>query len=518
MNYLLIIGVESGVCILLLISFLFYRNKTKKALNLSHSLNEKIAKATSRLSDLKIDLVKSTNTSKKVKGEIEINEQKLNDLKEKRNSTNIELEKSLTKLKKADQKRDSVNEETQELQKLKSNKDQLANDLKSYSGQLQKVKDQIITLGNDHNEAAKQRQEIMSSLDLYSRLQEFVATGHYEEPDYLFRTSARFAEEIKRTRLKQKELVKVKNAVTFPDSITITDNTKADQKILAGQVNLMLTAFNIEVDLLIGKVRPSNYTRSLEQIDKIATKLEKSAATLHCGFNTDYVKLKYEECTLQYQHTLKKQEEQEEQRLLKEQMREEVKAQKEFEKAIAEAEKEERMYRKMLERAKEALEGASEDDRIIALQRIEDLEQQLAEATEKEERAKSLAEQTRRGHVYVISNIGSFGEGIYKIGLTRRLDPIDRVKELGDASVPFKFDIHAIIYAEDAPTLETELHRKFKHYRVNSVNLRKEFFRVELPEIKTAVTEMVDKDIDFKMTALAEDYYETRRLRENLIN
>ena len=147
-------------------------------------------------------------------------------------------------------------------------------------------------------------------------------------------------------------------------------------------------------------------------------------------------------------------------------------------------------------------------------QRIAILEQQLAEAEAKEERAKSMAEQTRKGHVYVISNIGSFGEDVYKIGLTRRLEPMDRVKELGDASVPFPFDVHAMIYTDDAPALETALHREFHSQRVNAVNIRKEFFSVDLEEIKDAVEKIAGVDAEFKMTALAEDYYESLRLSD----
>ena len=124
-----------------------------------------------------------------------------------------------------------------------------------------------------------------------------------------------------------------------------------------------------------------------------------------------------------------------------------------------------------------------------------------------------MAEQTKRGHVYIISNIGSFGEDVYKIGLTRRLEPLDRVKELGGASVPFSFDVHAMIYSEDAPALETKLHREFSHFRVNQVKLRKEFFRVNLLDIKEKATEITGNELDFKVTALAEDYYESLKLQ-----
>src|SRR5690606_37895379 len=162
----------------------------------------------------------------------------------------------------------------------------------------------------------------------------------------------------------------------------------------------------------------------------------------------------------------------------------------EFRDALAAAEKEEKLYRDLLEKARKELDQSTAEERAFAEAKIAGLEQQLAEAEAKEQRAKSLAEQTRRGHVYVISNIGSFGDHVYKIGMTRRLDPMDRVKELGDASVPFSFDVHAIIFTDDAPAMEAELHRKFSHQRVNAVNLRKEFFRVELEKIRDAVEEI----------------------------
>ncbi len=357
-------------------------------------------------------------------------------------------------------------------------------------------------------------EELMGDLDLYSRLDEFTAHGHFEMPKYLYETSTRFAEEIKDVRQQQKDMIKDKTAIMFPESTVISNDKSFNNTILNGQVKLMLTAFNIECDFLIGKVSPSSFGRTLERIEKLANTLEKSAATLECGFNIDYIELKFEECKLQYQHTLKKQEEVVEQKLIKEQIREEQRAIKEFEKAIADAEKEEKMYRNLLEKAKRELANSTEQERSEMELRIAMLEQQLAEAEAKEERAKSMAEQTRKGHVYVISNIGSFGEDIYKIGLTRRLEPMDRVKELGDASVPFPFDVHAMIYTDDAPALEAALHREFNSKRVNAVNLRKEFFNVDLTSIQEAVEKIAGIEAEFKMTALAEDYYESLRLTE----
>jgi hypothetical protein len=121
---------------------------------------------------------------------------------------------------------------------------------------------------------------------------------------------------------------------------------------------------------------------------------------------------------------------------------------------------------------------------------------------------------TKVGHIYVISNLGSFGQDVYKIGMTRRLDPLDRVRELGDASVPFQFDIHAIIYSENAPQLEYELHKRFAERRLNRVNSKKEFFKVSLEEIEAFVKEHANAEIEFIKLAEAREYRETLAMLE----
>ena len=120
----------------------------------------------------------------------------------------------------------------------------------------------------------------------------------------------------------------------------------------------------------------------------------------------------------------------------------------------------------------------------------------------------------RAGYVYVISNIGAFGENVYKIGMTRRLDPQDRVDELGDASVPFNFDVHAMIFSDDAPRLEAALHNAFADRKLNFVNQRREFLRVSLDEIKKVVKENYDRSVEFVELAPAEQYRESIKLRE----
>ncbi|WP_336221584.1 GIY-YIG nuclease family protein [Citrobacter amalonaticus] len=179
----------------------------------------------------------------------------------------------------------------------------------------------------------------------------------------------------------------------------------------------------------------------------------------------------------------KAQEEKEYQAEIKRQMRDEKQRQDELDRQQQEAEEEQRRLeeqQRVLEEALLAAEGAHRAE--LERQRLE-LEQKIQDVHQQYERAKSMAQLTRQGHVYIISNIGSFGENVYKVGMTRRLEPMDRVKELSDASVPFDFDVHAMISCDDAPALEKVLHEHLEHYRMNKINLRKEFFRVDLTKI-----------------------------------
>jgi len=181
---------------------------------------------------------------------------------------------------------------------------------------------------------------------------------------------------------------------------------------------------------------------------------------------------------------------------------------------VERAEKDEARRRQELDKARvEAASGAVTEE---LRQRIADLEAKLNSAHVEAERARSMAERTRSGYVYIISNVGAFGEDIFKIGLTRRLDPDDRVKELCDASVPFSFDTHAMIYSDDAPALETALHKEFDDCRVNMANLRNEFFRVSLEEVEEAVHRLAPKASFFRDRE-AQEWYETLARRNELL-
>ncbi len=243
----------------------------------------------------------------------------------------------------------------------------------------------------------------------------------------------------------------------------------------------------------------------IEKAFHAINKLNESSAIV---ISTGYFELKLEELRLTHEYKEKKQQEKEEQAEIRRQMREEAK----FEEEAAKAQREEDKYQKMLEKAREEA-GAATGNQLEKLNRqIEKLSDDLAFAQRKNERAKSMAEQTRAGHVYVISNIGSFGKNIYKIGMTRRLEPMDRVKELGDASVPFIFDVHAMIYSEDAPFLERALHKSFDEKRVNLVNRRKEFFAITLDQISDEVAKIFPS-ASFVRTMEARDFNESQAIR-----
>jgi len=276
-------------------------------------------------------------------------------------------------------------------------------------------------------------------------------------------------------------------------------------------VNFVLDAFNGKVDSILSQVTKDNYG-TLDQKIKDAYQVvnNNGKAFRNAVITPEYLAARLDELKWAVITQELKWEEQEEQRRIKEQIREEEKARREFEKAIRDAQKEEDTLKRLIEKAQKAVGQATDAQRAMYEDKLRELEEKLKFAEDKNQRAISMAQQTRSGNVYVISNIGSFGENVYKIGMTRRLEPLDRIRELGDASVPFEFDVHSMIYSDDAPKLEKELHRKFLRLQINKVNPRKEFFKVQLADVIAEVEKM---EIPAKWTMVAE----ARHYRESLV-
>lgn len=346
----------------------------------------------------------------------------------------------------------------------------------------------------------------VQSLEEAKELQEF---GFYKAR-YSFDTAEEYKVVLERVRDKQKDAIKRNNAAICHTKWTVDGSQREGEKMTKNFLKLILRAFNGECDASIAKVKYNNILVQEARIEKAFEAINKLAQNNQCEITQEYLQLKLEELKLTHELQEKIQAEKEEQRMIREQMVEEARAQKELEKAMKDAEKQEKAYGDEMEKLRLDIESAR-----AAGKAMEKLEQKLAEAEirlhdaeEAKKRAISQAQLTKCGHVYVISNIGSFGEDVFKIGMTRRLDPMDRVKELGDASVPFPFDVHAMIYSEDAPGLENQLHKLFNESRLNRVNNRKEFFRVGLKDIEKAAHKF-GATVEFTKIAEAKEYRES---------
>ena len=296
----------------------------------------------------------------------------------------------------------------------------------------------------------------------------------------------------------------------------VCDYVEANRKATA--IAFVVDAFNGKVDSILTKTKKDNYG-TLEQKIKDAFQLVNYNGTAfrNARITPEYLDARLEELKWGTVVSELKAQAQEEQRRLREQMREEERARREYEKAMKDAAKEEEMLRKAMEKAQQQMATANEAKKAEFEAKLADLQKKLEEAEERGKRALSMAQQTKHGNVYVISNIGSFGENVYKVGMTRRLEPLDRVKELGDASVPFPFDVHAIIETDDAPALETNLHRALSLMQMNKVNPRKEFFKVQLADIR-ALVEKAGLKANWTIEAAAAEYRETLAIEEEMRN
>lgn len=347
-------------------------------------------------------------------------------------------------------------------------------------------------------------------LEEIALLQDF---GLYK-PTYDFATSTMYKETLERNREKQKQMIKEKTAAICKTTWSVNNSRREGRKMTNDNIKQVLLTFNTECENVIDKVKFNNFDSMKKRIQRIYDKLNALNASLNISISPTYLELKMQELTLAYEYAVKKQEEKEFAREQREIQRENARVQKELENERHRIEKEQAHYQNQMQRLSEQMEVEEDSARkdLIA-EKIAAIKDELIDLDKALKDVDYRQANERAGYVYVISNIGSFGEGIYKIGMTRRLDPMDRVDELGGASVPFRFDVHALIFSVDAPKLETALHNAFADRRVNMVNGRKEFFRVSLREIEEVVTKNHDRTVEFKDTAIAQQYRETLKMR-----
>jgi len=398
---------------------------------------------------------------------------------------------------------------------IKTKKKELSNLIEIKNSKLFELKSETQELNTKFIDAKVIFKELKKEIKLYQNDIEFIELGIYE-PIFDLETSEKYKEKITEIVNRQKQLIKGRSACLCETEWVVGNSRKQGEIMTRRYINLTLRAFNGECDALISKVRWNNVKRFEERIKKAFNAINKLGKSNNTFITEKYLNLKIKELQLTYELAHKKYEEKEEARAIREQQREEERAQREFEKARKEAEIEEKRYQKALEQAQNEL-GLVSGEKLEELNaQIEQLQQNLKEAHEAKERAISRAQETKSGHVYIISNLGSFGENIYKIGMTRRLEPMDRVKELGDASVPFLFDLHAMIFSENAPELEKLLHKEFEDRRINKVNYRKEYFNVSLDEIENVIKEKYDKEVDFIKLQVAQQFRETQSIIRQL--
>lgn len=404
-----------------------------------------------------------------------------------------------------------------EIEELKSRLSPEQQDIVKLQEQIRELTEQKAsleaTLSQQQNETLRRKREI-SQLDqeigakkgkIYS-LDEDISMQEYGiyKPTYEFANSDLYADRLKAIRDEQKQCIKRGEACQGNMNWTVNGSSSKGQKMVKDMQKLLLRAFNVECDDVVDSVKISNVDKSKERIYNISQQISKLGSMMSIAISRRYIDLKIQELLLALDYRQKKQEEKDRIAELKRQEREEKKVQKEIEEARKKLEKEQAHYQKALEALCKQIQANGEEPDLIEKKKsleslIADTNKAIADVDYREANKKA-------GYVYIISNIGAFGKDVYKIGMTRRLEPMDRINELGDASVPFNFDVHALIFTEDAPALESALHTAFEAKKVNKVNRRREFFRVSLEEIKRVVRQNFDKTVEWADVPEAEQY------------
>ena len=399
--------------------------------------------------------------------------------------------------------------------------EELLNSKKDESDKLDEIEKIIKIRERDINELSARRDKLIKSVSEIEKeyenkkkeLEEVkqLIEGEYvlEEvdlntlPKYDFANSSLCKDELERIREKEKEMVRNNTAVICKTDWTVNGSISKGKKMINDKIKMNLKSFNNGCDYIISSMKYSTYNSSLNKINKLFNDINRLSTTNDIEITKDYLNLKLEELDLAFVYAELKEEEKEEQRRIREQMREEAKRQAELEEKRKAINKEQQHYENELKRALERNRDA---------ELIKKLRERIAELENSKKDVDKLEATVKAGYVYIISNEGSFGENCYKIGTTRRLNPLDRVDELGNASVPFRFDVHALIFSEDCFELESKLHKIFDAKRVNKVNKRKEFFNVTLDEIVEVVNNQLGLNVEFTLEAIAREYRESKAM------
>lgn len=340
-------------------------------------------------------------------------------------------------------------------------------------------------------ERSQVQEEIVNLRDT-ANLQEY-GLFDFENPA---ESSVALATELESVRSEIKQLVRVGDATVATSNFTFNNSAAKGRKFVNDMSKLLLRAYNAEAENCIKTVRAGNLDAAQKRLSTVSTQVERLGTMIDLRITSGYHRLRLKELELASRHLQALQVEKEMERARRDELREQRKAEQELAREKERLQKERAHYLNALAalEANGDLEGA---ERLRA--KLEDVEHAI-------ENVDYRAANIRAGYVYVISNIGAFGPDVVKIGLTRRLDPMDRVNELGDASVPFRFDVHALFFADDAVAIETMLHQEFADQRLNKVNLRREYFRATPEQVLGALREHHVEVLEFALEPAAAEY------------
>ncbi len=410
---------------------------------------------------------------------------------------------------------------TAQLSEMQSQVDELSTpeyrDITIVRNQLKILNEQKVELENMISRKSKEIDDI--DTDIKSKRAELITINgnlHMQsfglyEPDFEFLKIDEYKAKLSDVRDRQKTLIHNDHAVSGCQDWQVNGNSAQGKKLVNDMKKLLLRTFNGECDELVAKVKYNNLDASIKRINASCDAISKLGKIMNIVITQRYKELKIEELKIAYEYAQAKQREKEELKAHREQMREEAKLLKEIEAQRQKLLKEQTHYANAM--AKIQMQLSQNPDDVDLKAKLEELTAQYNE-TEKAIKDVDYREANKKaGYVYIISNIGSFGENVYKIGMTRRLDPQDRIDELSDASVPFNFDVHAMIFTDDAPGLEAALHNAFEDRKLNLINHRREFFKVTLDEIKEVVKKNYDKTVEFIEFPDAEQY----RMSQNIL-
>lgn len=371
--------------------------------------------------------------------------------------------------------------------------------LKSRNEELSKL---YTELNRNINEATEQLEYLTNQINENITNYDITLTYPFEMVDV---DSSEINTYIKKLEMKEKDMLNIEDV-----SIFVPNSNKRHHN---SQVKQIIRLFNAETSLLINKVTSKNINSLQNKIFKSYEGINKIFETDNVRIPEDLLDIKLEMLDLKHKYSIKQEDEKIIRREERARMKEIQQAEKEMEKKLKDLDKDIKHHNNEIKKLTKYLSNTNlQVEKELYIEKIKELDESLKNLNSERENIEDRKENAQSGFVYIISNIGSFGENIYKIGVTRRLEPMDRINELSSASVPFEFDVHALIFSENAFELEKKLHDHFKKYKVNKVNGRKEFFKVNIDEIKDKILSEHNNTVQFTDEPKAIQYRETLRL------